>query len=273
MAFCQPEDASMTLTKAQLKHLRDLQRKKEREGSGTFIVEGVRLVREALTSSCPMEGFYYTDAAAADPGFAELMPLAHQHTPNVHKLTDREMETISDTVTAQGLLAEFHQMRHDPDAMIATDGRESVLVALDGVSDPGNLGSIIRSADWFGIQGVLVGHQSVDLYNPKVVRSTMGSIFHVPVVPDVDLLAVLSRAREAGYTIYGADAAGEAHFDRLHFARKSVIVLGNEAWGLSDPIKELTDVRVAIRRYGNAESLNVGVACGILLSGLHRLID
>lgn len=263
----------MTITKAQIRHLRDLHRKKEREEAGTFLVEGVRLVREALASHAAMEGFYFTETASMDPAVAELIGRAEQRTPHVHRLTPRDMESVSDTVTAQGVLAEFRQQHSGLDEVILRGDTDSFLVALDGVTDPGNLGSIIRSADWFGVQGVLVGHQSVDLYNPKVVRSTMGSLFHLPVVPDVDLLAVLSRAREAGYTVYGADAAGEAHFDHVSFARKSVLVLGNEAWGLSDAVKALTDVRVAIRRYGSAESLNVGVACGILLSGLHKLIE
>lgn len=263
----------MTATKAQIRHLRDLHRKKERAEAGTFLVEGVRLVREALASSSPMEGFYYTEAAATDRAVMDLITLAGKRTPDVHRLSARDMDAVSDTTTSQGVIAEFRQHHPPVDAVLRAGEEESVLVALDGVADPGNLGSIIRSADWFGVQGVLVGHQSVDLYNPKVVRSTMGSIFHLPVVPDVDLLAVLSRARAIGYTVYGADAAGEMHFDRMTFARKSVLVLGNEAWGLSDAVKGLTDVRVAIRRYGAAESLNVGVACGILLSGLHRLIE
>lgn len=263
----------MAVTKAQLKHVRDLQRKKDRDESGTFIVEGVRLVREALTSSFVMEGCYYTEEAVADPAVVELIGMAERRSGNVHLIHAREMDMIADTVHAQGVLAEFRQVRPDVGSVITANEEDSVFVALDGVADPGNLGSIIRSADWFGIQGVLVGQQSVDIFNPKVVRSTMGSLFHLPVVPEVDLLAALSHARDAGYTIYGADTAGETHYDRMHFARKAVLVLGNEAWGLSDPVKALTDVRVAIRRYGAAESLNVGVACGILLSGLHRLIE
>lgn len=181
------------------------------------------------------------------------------------------MDTVSDTVTAQGVIAVVRQEHPSLQTVVQDASPESVLVALDGVGDPGNLGSIIRTADWFGAQGVLVGRQSVDLYNPKVVRSTMGSLFHLPVVQDVDLLAALSHARESGYTIYGADVDGETHFDRVRFANKAVLVLGNEAWGMSDAVRALTDVRVTIRRYGSAESLNVGVACGILLSGVHRL--
>ena len=132
---------------------------------------------------------------------------------------------------------------------------------------------MVRTCDWFGVHGMLIGQNSVDLYNPKVLRSTMGGVFHLPVVENVDLLPALSRARAMGYRVYVTDASGETHFDRVRFALKSVIVFGNEAWGVTDQIKQLADERVAIRRYGAAESLNVGVACGIVLSGVHRLYD
>jgi TrmH family RNA methyltransferase len=261
----------MSITRAQLKHLRELARKKDREEADSFVVDGVRLVREALQSSFSVLEFFYTEEASAHPPVASLVELAHTRTVAVNRISARDMDTVSDTVTAQGVIAVVRQEHPSLQTVVQDASPESVLVALDGVGDPGNLGSIIRTADWFGAQGVLVGRQSVDLYNPKVVRSTMGSLFHLPVVQDVDLLAALSHARESGYTIYGADVDGETHFDRVRFANKAVLVLGNEAWGMSDAVRALTDVRVTIRRYGSAESLNVGVACGILLSGVHRL--
>ena len=264
---------TMTVTRAQLKQLRDLTRKKGREETGTFIVEGVRLVREALHSSFPVLECYHTVEAAAQPSVAPLIEMARARSLSVVTLSARDMDSVSDTVTAQGLLAVVRQQHPSLEKVVQQTPGESILLALDGVGDPGNLGSIIRTADWFGAHGVLVGRQSVDLYNPKVVRSTMGSLFNIPVVTEVDLLAALSHARESGYTIYGADLDGETHFDRVRFAHKAIIVLGNEAWGLSDPVRALTDIRVTIRRYGSAESLNVGVACGILLSGVHRLLD
>ncbi len=263
----------MTVSRTHLKHLRDLNRKKGRDETDTFIVDGVRLVREALHSSYTLLECYHTAEAAADPATASLITLAERRSCPVHRISARDMESVSDTVTAQGLLAVVRQQHPVLEEVLGQTAGESVVVALDGVGDPGNLGSIIRTSDWFGVHSVLVGRQSVDLYTPKVVRSTMGSLFHLPVVSDVDLLAALSHARELGYTIYGADADGEAHFDRVRFAQRSILVLGNEAWGLSDPVRTITDVRVAIRRYGSAESLNVGVACGILLSGVHRLLD
>lgn len=183
------------------------------------------------------------------------------------------MDAVSDTVHTQGILAVLRQRHPSLDQVFQPGAAESVLTALDAVADPGNVGTIIRTCDWFGVHGVLLGRQSVDLYNPKVVRSTMGSLFHLPVIVNVDLPAALSTAREQGYRIYVADPGGETHFDRIRYDRKSVLVFGNEAWGVTDAVKGLADVRVSIRKYGAAESLNVGIACGIMLSTLHRLTD
>jgi TrmH family RNA methyltransferase len=158
-------------------------------------------------------------------------------------------------------------------SLIARREPAGILVAVDSLSDPGNLGTIIRTCDWFGVDGVLIGRNSVDLYNPKVVRASMGGVFHLRIVDDVDLLSTLSQAKNSGFAVYVTDAGGEAHFDRTNYSRKSVIVFGNEAWGISDQIRSLADVRVAIRRYGAAESLNVAVASGIVLSHIHRFAE
>jgi TrmH family RNA methyltransferase len=146
-----------------------------------------------------------------------------------------------------------------------------VVAAFDAVSDPGNLGAMVRTCDWFGVNGILVGRDSVDLYNPKVVRSTMGGIFHLPIAVGMDLPGLIPRAKKQGYTVYVTDARGDVQFDRVSFAGRSLLVFGNEAWGVSDQVGALADVRLAIRRYGAAESLNVSVACGVILAMLRRL--
>jgi RNA methyltransferase, TrmH family len=263
----------MSLTKAAFRQLRDLAKKKTRKETDEFIVEGFRLVGEALNSDFPMQGIYYASSVLDDPDGEKLIALARKKAPVVEQISAHELEGLTDTVTAQGILGVLKMKVHDVESLFVPEQAESILVALDAVSDPGNLGSIIRTCDWFGVQGLLLGKRSVEPYNPKVIRSTMGSIFHLPVVPDVELLSALSHARSAGYTIYVTDLEGEKHFDRIRFDRKAVIVFGNEAWGASDQVKELADVHVAIRRYGQAESLNVGVACGVVLSALHRLYD
>jgi TrmH family RNA methyltransferase len=259
------------VTKAELKEIRSLTQKKFRDTLGLFTVEGLRLTQEAAGSHFEIVKVLHAAGFADEPSGRKLLDALHQKCPDVHQVTGRDMEQVTDTVTSPGILAVVRQRRESVVSLVARREPSTVLVAVDSVSDPGNLGTIIRTCDWFGVDGVLIGRNSVDLYNPKVVRASMGGVFHVRVVDDVDLLSTLSQAKNAGFALYVTDVEGESHFDRTNYAKKSVIVFGNEAWGISDPIRDMADVRVGIRRYGLAESLNVAVASGIVLSGLHRL--
>ena len=265
--------ACMTLTKSAMKELRGLTRKKSREQEGKFIIEGMRLVQEAAESDFSILEVLHTELIEGDPAGSALLHKLRRKTENIHAATRKEIDAISGTVHAQGIIAIARQKSWPVDALLGSGGGRRVLVAFDAVSDPGNLGSMVRTCDWFGIDGILVGENSVELYNPKVLRATMGGIFHLHIAERVDLLAAVTRAKEQGFSVYVTDGAGETHFDRVHFEGKALIIFGNEAWGVSDQLKGLSDVRVAIRRYGAAESLNVGVACGIILSALHRLND
>lgn len=261
----------MPLTKARLKKLRELTHRKQREEHRMFIVEGVRLVQEAVDSDFTVVEAYHTPDVTDQPGGKTLLARLKEKTGEVHPTTSREMEAISETVSFQGVLAVVQQKQFAVESVLKAGSAPSLVVALDGVSDPGNLGTMIRTCDWFGVNGILLGVNSVELYNPKVVRSTMGGLFHLPIAVDVDLLSTISGARASGYRIYVTDLKGEAHFDRLQYPGRTLIVFGNEAWGVSDQLKDLADVRVSIRRYGAAESLNVSVACGVVLSAVHRL--
>ncbi|MEW6509478.1 MAG: RNA methyltransferase [Bacteroidota bacterium] len=263
----------MAVARATVREVQSLAQKKFRDATGRFVVEGLRMMRDAVDSDFEFVGAFHTAAFAEEPGAEHLLQRLHAKCPFVAQVTARELERMTETVNPPGVLAVLRQKRHDASSLIERRDSPMVLVALDGVSDPGNLGSVVRTCDWFGVDGVLLGRTSVDLYNPKVVRGTMGGIFHLPVVGDVDLLPAISRARQNGFTVYVTDAAGEAHFDRVKFPARSLIVFGNEARGVSDPIRTMADARVAVRRYGAGESLNVAVACGIVLSGLHKLVD
>jgi TrmH family RNA methyltransferase len=262
----------MALTGKQLKELRSLSQKKFRDELGLFLVEGQRMIEEAAGSDFQFAGVYHTEEIAADPAVRNLLQKLRKR-GEMHEVTAREIESFSDTVTAQGIAAVLRRRDFAPESLLSRRPERSVLVALDAVSDPGNVGSILRTCDWFGVNGVVLGRNSVDLYNPKVVRATMGGLFHLPIAERVDLPAWLSKAQGAGYTVYITDLEGEVHFDRVQYDNKSVIAFGNEAWGVSDQVKKLAQSRVVIRRYGAAESLNVGVACGIVLSSVHRLYE
>ena len=261
----------MALLKTTLRELKALQQKKQRRETGLFIVEGLRLAAEAASSDFEILEVYHSAEFALQSDGKALLHRLKKKARSVHEAAVRDLEMISDTVTSPGILAVLRQRRCEPLQLIRKGDVQSILVGFDAVSDPGNLGSMIRTCDWFGVHGVLHSGTCVELYNPKVVRGTMGGLFHVPVAEEVDILSALSTARTHGYTVYVTDAAGETHFDRTRYANKSVIVFGNEAWGVSDQVKALADVRITIRRYGAAESLNVGVACGIVLSAIHRL--
>jgi len=263
----------MTLPKTKLKDLRALTHKKYRDEEKKFLVEGVRLVQEAIDSGFKiLEAFHTQDLLDSPAGKSFLQKLGKK-TSNLHQITTGEMEVISETVTFQGVVAVLQQKQYSLEAMLQKGATKSVLVAFDNVSDPGNAGSMIRTCDWFGVDGVILGRNSVELYNPKVLRSTMGGVFHLPIVEGVDLLSTISEAKSMGYRLYVTDMSGETHFDRASYNGKSIIVFGNEAWGVSDQVKQLADFQVSIRRYGQGESLNVGVACGIVLSTMHRLYD
>jgi RNA methyltransferase, TrmH family len=255
------------VTKRHLKELRDLGKKKLREDAGLFLVEGLRLAEEAAESDFEIREVLYTEAfAGAPPGQAVLEKFRRKR-PELHQITERDLASISDTVTAQGVVAVMAARKSDIESML-NPGRRSLLVGLDAVSDPGNLGSMIRTCDWFGVNGMVIGEGSVELYNPKVLRSTMGGVFHLPIVEGVNLLSVVNRLKNSGYTIYVTDAAGEAYAEDTQFADRAFVIMGNEARGASLSLKHVADRRVAIRRYGLAESLNVGVACGVLLSAI-----
>jgi TrmH family RNA methyltransferase len=263
----------MTLTKQKLKEVRALAHKKYRDEEKKFLVEGIRMVGDAVDSGFRiLEVFFTRDLKESSAGKMLLQRLSEK-TSNLCEITNKEMELISETVTFQGVVAVLRQKCYPLDSLFEATASRSQLVALDGVSDPGNAGTMIRTCDWFGVDGVILGEHSVELYNPKVLRATMGGVFHLPIVENVDLLSMLSGAKEAGYRIYVTSAGGESHFDRVQYAARSIIVFGNEAWGVSDQVRELADVHLTIRRYGLGESLNVSVACGIILSATHRLYE
>jgi TrmH family RNA methyltransferase len=255
------------VTKRHLKLLKDLGIKKSREEQGRFLIEGLRMIEEAAESDFELQEVLFTESfAGSDPGRSVLEKLRRKG-PVLTVITGRDIKAISDTVTAQGIVAVVSARRFDFEAMVQP-GKRSLLVGFDAVADPGNLGSMIRTCDWFGVNGMVIGQDSVELYNPKVLRSTMGGIFHLPIVENVNLPTVIGRLKSSGYTVYVADASGEVYAEDVRYADRAFIILGNEARGAAPSLKHSADVRVAIRRYGLSESLNVGVACGVLLSVL-----
>jgi TrmH family RNA methyltransferase len=260
----------MPLTKNRIREISALARKTVREERGLFVAEGLRLVTDAAASAAEIpEAFATAEFASSEQG-ARLMEVLRRRGTICTNATDREFAGIADTVNAQGVLALVRAEKVTAEDLMDRLGAPSVVVALDGIADPGNLGSILRTCDWFGTGGVLLGSGSVDLYNPKVVRATMGGIFRVPVAVDLDLPEEALRAKARGYTVFVADQSARVPLAEARFPERTLIALGNEAHGVSAALARIADERISIPRFGSAESLNVGVACGILLAAHRR---
>jgi TrmH family RNA methyltransferase len=260
----------MSLTRNRIRAIRSLSQKKVRDELDLFVVEGLRLVRDAAESAFDIPEAFSTAAFEASTAGGNLMGLLRARGARCQQVSPRELSQFADTVNAQGVFALVRKRNESAEGLMRRTALPALLVGLDGIADPGNLGSIVRTCDWFGAGGILLGRTSVDLYNPKVVRATMGGIFHVPVVTGLDLPMSAVQAKERGYTVFVADPRADLFDADVRFPERSLVVFGNEAHGVSEDLSRVADARVAIRRYGAAESLNVGVACGILLCAHRR---
>jgi len=254
------------LTNADRKIYRSLSVKKFRDEHRLFLVEGKRSVQEAISSDFEIKLILATAAFLKDPDGRSIIAGAKKRKAKTEEMSEREFSALADTVHAQGIAAIVETKRASFPGILARDRPGALLVALDAVADPGNVGTIIRTCDWFGVDGIILGEGCADLYNPKVVRGTMGSVFHLPVAEGVNLEKSLPLARDAGYRVLATDAA--SHDQLPADQRKSILVFGNEAHGISKVVRALCDRSIAIPRYGRAESLNVSIACGVLLAQL-----
>lgn len=232
-----------------------------RAAAGRFLIDGIRLVEEALTAGAPVEQLLVTPGASS-PRLAALLEAARSRGIPLVEVAPHVLEAVSGVDTPQGVVA---VVRHLAVALDEALGRPDLLLLIaDRIQDPGNLGTMIRTADAAGASGVAVTPGTVDPTNPKAARAAMGSLFHLPVAemePD-RLLAALSAH---GARLLAADAAGTVSARDADYTRPLAIAVGNEGEGLSPTWVEKADQVVRIPLWGRAESLNVAVAAGILL--------
>lgn len=243
---------------ARVKEAARLSRRPERSGRRLFLADGPKAVEGALgVPGCVVEVF-------ATPG-AIRQHAALLHGAPVTAVDERAMGALSDSVTPAGLVAVCRFLDVGADELMAA-GPRLVAICAD-VRDPGNAGTVIRTADAAGAAGVLLAGDSVDAYNPKTVRATVGSLFSLPVALERDPVAAVRAAQSAGLTVLAADGAGEVDL----FAADALLagpvawLFGNEAWGLPDELAALADHRVAIPILGGAESLNLATAAAVCL--------
>ena len=178
------------------------------------------------------------------------------------------MKVMAETMEPQGILATVRIPKYDKEALLKKE--DGVWVALEDLRDPGNLGTIMRTAEAAGVTGIILSGSSVDMYNPKVIRSTMGAIFRMPHFYTDDFLYELASLKEQGATLYAAHLAGTGYYDEPEYSGKSVIVIGNEANGLSEEATKAADCLVKIPMEGRAESLNAAVATALFVYEAYR---
>lgn len=234
------------LSKSQIKFIHSLKQKKFRLQHGLFVVEGEKLVNEFLSSDWEIEQVYATKDWEGE----------------AVEVTTKDLARISSLKTPNKVLA----LVKIPSSRSVVSG--DVVLALDRVKDPGNLGTIIRLSDWFGVQNILCSKNCVELYNPKVVQSTMGSISRVN-VQYVDLLPTFESLKE--YEVCAAVMDGENVFDAT-IAKKTILLMGSESHGVSDELLASVHQKITIpkAKKSKAESLNVANACGIILAQIVR---
>lgn len=179
-------------------------------------------------------------------------------------VADNVFKNMSDTVTPQGIMAIVKQKRYELSDILKR-GEKQVFMVLEGIRDPGNMGTIIRTGEGAGIAGIIVNKETVDVYNPKVIRSTMGSIYRVPIVISEDLESTIEEMSKRGVTLFAAHLKGEMYYTDGQFTGSTAFLIGNEANGLSENIAKKADKLIKIPMEGQVESLNASVAAAILM--------
>jgi TrmH family RNA methyltransferase len=233
-----------------------LKKRTFRERDGRFLVEGAQAVGEALSNASGLARLYHVDPADA------LVERARSAGVELVHVSDQIIERLTSTVTPQGLVGVAPFVDVDL-ASLADD--TSCVAVLHAVRDPGNAGTVVRSADAAGAGAVVFSSASVDVYNPKTVRASAGSLFHLPIVRGVETPAAIERLRDRGMRVLAMDASGDADLYELDLTDPVAFVFGNEAWGLPDDVAALADATVRVPIAGRAESLNLAAAATICL--------
>jgi TrmH family RNA methyltransferase len=241
-----------------------LKRKKVREAEGCFIAEGLRTCEELLASSYKVETLLHCPTRFKGPRELELISAFKRKRVSLFEIDEPSLKRVSDTTTAPGVLA-IARTKTFGFSRITSRG-PSLLLALDRIREPGNLGTIIRTACWFGVGAILLSEDSVEFTNPKVVRSSMGAVFRTPVYPNLGLLLKLEELKKKGYDILAASLDGRKLYSEFKFSPKAVLLLGNETAGIDPDLKALATETLRIPKRGHGESINVAVAAGIILS-------
>ncbi len=247
----------------ELKYYASLLNKKYRKSENKFLIEGKKNVEEAIASDYNCDKIFITGKfEESNPG---LIKKIKSYKVPVDLIKSAEFKKISDTKAPQGIAA---VLKKRSAAFSPSLIKDKILVFLEDISDPGNLGTIIRNCDWFGINNILLSNESAEVFNPKVLRSSMGSVFHLNIFEDITLKEI-TGLKNSGYAFICSDVEGKDVFE-FKWNDKIILFLSNESKGPSQELLSITDHKITIPRKGKAESLNVASASAIIFAELTK---
>lgn len=241
--------------------------RKHRQREGKFLLEGVHLVKEALDAGWPLEIVAFDEGTDVVHLFEGYIDRGERGGPSWIPVSPDIIAKCSETETPQPIFAVANKRPPDTGKLFQTE--QALVAVLDGVQDPGNVGTIVRSAAACGATAVVLGKGTADLYNPKTLRATMGALFHVPVL-EADLVQLLPEAKNSGAAVAGTSLQASQSCYEYNFRRSVWLVFGNEGSGISPDVSALVDNNIIIPMTGRAESLNVAMAATVLLFEAQR---
>lgn len=238
---------------------------KERRNAGIFLTEGFKMFEEA-----PAEQIreIYLSHGVLERAMTEERYAGKLEKIGYEVVVDELFRKMSDTQTPQGILCVVDRPQYTLEELLQTE--RPLLMVLENLQDPGNLGTILRTGEGAGITGVIMSRDTVDLFNPKTIRATMGSVFRVPFIYVETLSAAMEKMRARGIHTYAAHLAGKRYYDSFSFAEPTAFLIGNEGNGLSPELAELAEAYLKIPMEGRVESLNAAIAASLLMYEAHR---
>ncbi len=242
-----------------IKNIRKLKEKKYRDISNEYIVEGIKLIEEAIEENAKIKKIVVCEECIKDSDIEQKILYKIAKYDCIY-VSSKIFGLLTDVVHPQGMLAVIEKESSEDKINYSED----IIVVLDGIQDPGNLGTILRTVDSVGLSQIVLSKTSVDAYNPKVVRSTMGAIFRVKIIEAEDLVQTLKNIKKNKFKVVATSLAGSEDIYNMEYTKKA-IVIGNESKGVSKEILDVSDSKIKIPMLGKTESLNASIATGVIL--------
>lgn len=255
----------------QMKQISALMKKaKERKNTKSFVVEGPRMVVEAPAQA--LKAVYVAESFEEDPENQSVLKELRNKCEQAHAVyevvADNVFKSVSDTQTPQGIMAVVAMPEYSLEQLL--DGDKTHLLILESIQDPGNLGTMVRTGEGAGVTGIIMNKTTVDLFNPKTIRSTMGSIYRVPFYVTENLEDTMKKLQKQGVSLYAAHLKGEHSYDEEDYTKACGFLIGNEGNGLSEKTANLADTYIKIPMEGKVESLNAAISATLLMYEANR---